>query len=526
MLAVRVGWFSRYVGSLVQDQGWNLRVAERLASGEVLYVDVAWAYGPLPVEILALLFRLSPSVLWSDAVHAGLAAVALAASFLAVRPLVGGRAAGAIVLVCAVVGVPIDLVTYQVIPYTSAVAWGSAMSLVALAAALFWRQSELRVWFAAASLAAALAVLSKPEFGLAAAATVISAGLMRSRRWGLLAAGSIVLIILAGVASTVGPASWSDRALVWRGYTGYDLVARGTVPLHGSWRVLAGGFSVGVILLIAAGAGRRQPALKAIAAILGVGVISLVAWYGDRPGSLTRGLTSSLAVTTLLLLIWVGWRARGEQAGGTFWLLVLFSLLVNARFLPMGSFCPTALAPTAAIAISSLRRGSVEALRRSMSIAVLLLVVAVSVLMQARLFRLAAGEAEIDTTLGRVTTVRQQAEMIGPIQDRVRGLPPGALFVAGWGPGWYLVTGRANDTRFDLLLPGLGTTAPEALELADDLAANPPSVLLVDTGLEPSPHVALETLLPNLETAYEPIETPRSNPWRLYSRRAQKPPPR
>jgi hypothetical protein len=172
-----------------------------------------------------------------------------------------------------------------------------------------------------------------------------------------------------------------------------------------------------------------------------------------------------------------------------------------------------------ALAIESFRRARVEAPRQPTQVLVLL-VVAFSLWMQIRFFRLAGDVGEVETTLGPIATTTRQAEIIRPIQDEVRRLPPGPLFVAGWAPGWYLVTERANDTRFDLLLPGLGTTPPEALELACELATSPPSVVLVDGSLEPPAREILEALLPDLEAHYRRIDTPEPSLWRLFSRRA------
>jgi hypothetical protein len=41
----------------IVDQGWHMQAAARVASGQVLYRDLIWMYGPLPVYLLALLFR-------------------------------------------------------------------------------------------------------------------------------------------------------------------------------------------------------------------------------------------------------------------------------------------------------------------------------------------------------------------------------------------------------------------------------------------------------------------------------------
>jgi hypothetical protein len=255
------------------------------------------------------------------------------------------------------------------------------------------------------------------------------------------------------------------------------------------------------------------------AAALGVAVTGLAVTHLDSPDLLARGLAHSLGMTLFLLLLWLGWRARRGGASAVFWPLWLFCLLVNARFVLLASFCPTALAPAMALAIDSFRRARVQPPLRSIQ-AFALLVVAFSIWMQIRFFHLAGGVVEIETTLGRIATTTRQAEIIRPIQDEVRGLPPGPLFVAGWAPGWYLVTGRANDTRFDLLLPGLGTTPPEALELARELARSPPSVLLVDGSLEPSEQAVVEALFPGLEAHYTPIDTPEPSLWKVYSRRA------
>ena len=41
----------------IVDQGWQMQAAARVADGQVLYRDLIWMYGPLPVYLLALLFR-------------------------------------------------------------------------------------------------------------------------------------------------------------------------------------------------------------------------------------------------------------------------------------------------------------------------------------------------------------------------------------------------------------------------------------------------------------------------------------
>ena len=57
LVIVHTVWAWRYFPMLLGDQGWYLQVAARVSQGEVLYRDVAWAYGPLPVQFLAFLLR-------------------------------------------------------------------------------------------------------------------------------------------------------------------------------------------------------------------------------------------------------------------------------------------------------------------------------------------------------------------------------------------------------------------------------------------------------------------------------------
>jgi hypothetical protein len=40
----------------IVEQGWHMQAAARVASGQVLYRDLIWMYGPLPIYLQALLF--------------------------------------------------------------------------------------------------------------------------------------------------------------------------------------------------------------------------------------------------------------------------------------------------------------------------------------------------------------------------------------------------------------------------------------------------------------------------------------
>ena len=58
--AIVAGW--RYFPGFSGDHAWYLQVALRVSQGEVLYRDVAWAYGPLPAQALAAFFRSISSI--------------------------------------------------------------------------------------------------------------------------------------------------------------------------------------------------------------------------------------------------------------------------------------------------------------------------------------------------------------------------------------------------------------------------------------------------------------------------------
>lgn len=60
LLGASVLWTWLTLGRLydpIVDQGWYMQVAARLVAGDVLYRDMIWMYGPLPIYLLALLFR-------------------------------------------------------------------------------------------------------------------------------------------------------------------------------------------------------------------------------------------------------------------------------------------------------------------------------------------------------------------------------------------------------------------------------------------------------------------------------------
>ncbi len=225
--AVQIAAAWRSFVMFMADQGWYLQVALRLSRGEVLYRDVAWAYGPLSAQALAALFRgFGADAALASAVNASLLLLAIPLTYTAVRSLVSSWAALLLTAYAALVGAYVggDLIRWHLHIYTQASVWGFGASLIALVAALRWASTRRNVWLAAAGLAAAAAVLSKPEYGLAVAGSVIAvliAGRAGVRAWGWW----LTAWLLPAAAGGAWQASVSGWGPLWRGYVGYDQVA-------------------------------------------------------------------------------------------------------------------------------------------------------------------------------------------------------------------------------------------------------------------------------------------------------------
>jgi hypothetical protein len=187
------------------EEGIGLHVAQRLADGERLYRDVLVFTGPLPFELLALLFRVFGEEIWVArsvvvAMHAGAsgAAFALAA---AARPGAPAHLAAA-----AVASAPLLLFPLFGIYYYTTIAFH--LSLVGAWAVL--RGLDEPRWAALAGVLVAASALCKQTLGLALAASLglallLAAGRVpRVRRVAAFAAGGagVAALALAAWAAT------------------------------------------------------------------------------------------------------------------------------------------------------------------------------------------------------------------------------------------------------------------------------------------------------------------------------------
>jgi hypothetical protein len=470
---VALSWrfFDRFLG----DDGWVLRVAQRVAEGELLYRDVGWDYGPLPIYALSLLFRISPSVIWSQLLDIVLSASAVCAVYLAGRSVVGRRASLAMTSWAALLGSSVGLISHQLDAYTSAVAWGSSTSLAAAAAACVWVQKRSLAALLATCLFTLLALLSKPEYGLAGLSVLAAAVWLGrpSKRFGLLALG-LALGLPVFIVLRVDP---ETLAAWWRGYSGYDLIAAGSVGVLAFERLFSS-------LLVAAVVGAilwwttRTRSIVAVAGLLAAFILVLRVTEGDGFLHAASRICQVSWLGVVPTLLWVGWAARNASMPAGFWILWVYSITVSLRWFLVGEIGTVAAGPVALLFCLLVSRRVLHRPTSAGWVALATFLLFSSVGPELRSLRKPTSLRPVTTTLGTVRLPVPLARNIEFMQAALDAAPAGGLFVSGPGPGWYLVSGRHNPTRFDLLFAGIGTTEPEVTQLLDDLRSNPSAVVL------------------------------------------------
>lgn len=509
------GW--RYFPGFAGDHAWYLQVALRVSRGETLYRDVAWAYGPLPAQTLAALFRWGgPDAAWASLVNGVLTLVGVLLTYAVARSLLMPGGAVLVTAFAALAGPNLWGGLFHVFyyVYTQAVTWGGVASLAALAAALRWLHNGRERWLLLAGLAVGLAILTKPEFGLtalAAVAVALATGRGSARAW----ARYLLVVVLTATAG-FGLQAWSSglEPMV-RGYSGYNqLVDRSSWlwGIHlGNIQFLLGGYGLWLALL-AAWASRQWPrwrrlwlglvVLAALAALLAMlslvldGEGNALAALLGRSGQLQVGLAPlnllhlvALPWSPLLpLLLLAGWTARRRQLPAAWWAVWTYAAISSLRPVLTGYASPFAVAPAMAVfwvwiedripaASASLPR------LRSAVAAGLLSLVVVNLAGQLILpnFLFNGPRVAMNTILGVVRIPQKyQAEFTAVVDFVERSAPSNALlFSAGFSPHWYLLTGRPNPTAFDLLITGLGSSGPETRQVERDLLVDPPAVVIL-----------------------------------------------
>lgn len=554
------------------DQGWYLQVAARVAAGEVLYQDIVWMYGPLPVHLLSTLFRSLP---WAELstfslLLNALAGLACLLTYAAARFVLSpGWALLATVAVFFGNSRGGGFTSYS-LSYTGAVPLGAALGLAFVFCLLAHARGGRDIWLIGAGIAASGAIMSKPEFALACVGTGLFflAGklwLARDRR----RVASALLLFLLSVAITIAvgyrllvrPAGWR-KAL--EGYTGYDqtpLLFWGRPPWGSfySWCYIVSG--LGLHLLTAASlagialgqeARRRFRPLLVLAAF-GV-FLALAPWgvlHWRIPGLLDRTLSSlgafarsvfqvvqapgTLLLSALIFALgfrWLRARRQGlpfdgpEQAAG---ILAAYGALAAARFylnptanlLPhyWAAACPAlvfgvlTIAPQALETCRAAEDGGPAPSRLRLALAALLVGYAIAgAILEAR--AMAWWDEELITPRGVALVPRgygPEAETLAYIASQTSA--EDEIFVVGFLPGFYFLSGRHNPSRHDIIVAGIRTSPADAQEIVERLRMCPPELIIIprsikegETLADPSNGAAGKIHYENLRPVWDHIE--------------------
>jgi len=532
LAAAAAGW--RYFPGFSADNAWYLQVALRVSQGDVLYRDVAWAYGPLPAHFLAALFRWGgPDAAWASLVNVLLTLAGVLLTYVVIRGLLAPGPALLVTAFATLAGANpwYSLFHAQFYVYTQAVAWGGVASLAALAAALRWEKTGRSVWLFTAGIASGLATLSKPEFGLAALATC-SVALLAGRStvsdwWRYLLTFATTVMVGFGL-QVVSAGFWP----VWRGYSGYDQVLGEAGQLWGTRlgdrRLLLGGHAFW-LAVGALWASRRWPRRRrwflglTVAGVMVMVAVGLTYLFGMTSASVVdmmqrRDLSGIAAAPANLLFLvslpWVlllpivlgaGWLARGRGLPPAWWIMWTYVVASSLRHLLTGYANSFAVGPALAVFWvwfeDRLSRSPHKPRRRCRFASAALAGMAIMNLSAQVLipnFLLNGPRVWIDTALGPVGIAQPyEAEYRAAIAFIDQSVPADApVFSTGWGAHWYLLTQRPNPTAFDVVFTGLGTSGSDADAIEHDLAASPPAALILPNAWlvdeDGSPRNALE----------------------------------
>lgn len=324
-------WFSPF-----QDSGRELATAWRLATGELLYKDVVFRYGPLPPLADAAALRLFGVQAGSlVAVRLGLSLAGLWAAWRLARRLVRSRSLAA-AAVSLVVGSCFFLTGGGAwpFPYSGAALAGHVGTWVALELAL---GAKGRGWSLGAGILAGLAAGTKAEIlPVALAGPLLALALRRPRREALEA--GLAAVLLAGAAWTLPvlllgsdtmttngflvalhvPAAWTEAysRVFWGGATAEGFLRGGFVRALGP---SAAYLALSLAFVALAGGERREPAgaratgpsRGRLATCFVLGLLAVLV-----PGSLELNALLPLAVVGLA---WTAWGVFSGWTPSTAW---------------------------------------------------------------------------------------------------------------------------------------------------------------------------------------------------------------
>lgn len=301
-------------GNLTIDSGHEMYVPAQLAQGKQLYRDVWFMYGPAAPYFTSYLFRLFGVQLnvlyWAGSLSALGSALFLYLTGMRLSYWLAGWAAGAVVLMDAFQP---SLFCFP-LPYASAAVYGCFTGCLFLWFAVHASFSKNWVWMFFGGLAAAAALLIKPEFGLACYATLavlIAVRAYTQGSWKILARdaaavlpGMILCALVVRWMVSIAGVKFITQENIMSWPTAYFMKAYGKRWLEGTGFTVSGSaflqaFHRGIpiaaviltwfILLWWKGAETRSLAIKAL-------MVLAVVWYLVRNDFFVLSMKNSLSL--------------------------------------------------------------------------------------------------------------------------------------------------------------------------------------------------------------------------------------
>ena len=489
--------------SVIADSGRELDLPLRLLNGEWLYRDVHYLYPPLSPYFNALLYRVfGPhlSVLQISGVLCALLLVWLCTR-LAQRLLPPRESALA---VCGVIVFCIFKPAGNLIsPYAYAALHALLLALTALWLTLRYAESRRRPNLIGASLCIGLAAITKQEFALAAALTLVATLFYLHRaNWRSLLR-DLLLAALPALAIAVPVYAWLFQRIGWStlvedchlffthlptSLVYYNRQRTGLAqPLASLWQML------GALAVCGTAAGlmcwwgtRRQNTLLSTRALLLCGACLLVAFLvgftsaGQWDGSPLRALP-----LLLLALIVVEWR-RSNDTHPAYFIVAVYSLAVLARValrVPSGGAFGSFFLPTSLLLVycwltqtlpqtlfnwtqDARTTATARTIGRNLFVAAWLVTAVVFGVRYRKNY-----SYKINTPRGTLYTTRQ----IGPVYRAALDFigahtqPNEAIAVLPEGSDLTFLSGRHMPLRHQILIPGLMSERDEtaAIELLE-----------------------------------------------------------
>jgi len=506
VLALGISW-QRW-GDLLIDRGRELNTPLRLLHGEMLYSDVRFIYAPLSPYFNAALFKVfgvSLTVIYANGIVT--TTLILALVYWLARRLMSPAGA-----TLATLGV-LWLCAFKpsgnfIFPYAFSALHGCALGLVSLVLLVRFVETGRRKFLVAASVVAAVALVTKTEFGFPALLAGAAAVVLVRRRLNLATLGELVLFgalplaVAAGtyvlLAARVGwPVlvhdsylfltnvpeelvhfnlwkSGFDRPFFWFGQMFLAFVRLiGLAGMMGSACMLIAVWSRG-------GSGGRVR-------WAGVFVVGALIFFGGAvvQGDLGPFLAMPLILAALILMGWVGWHragsndAAGKRSVAVLMVLAVYALGSLARVIlrvPSGGaygsyFLPVSLVLFTYAWLELYPRvfGDVRARRwaRGCGVGLILLSVAgtaVRVAYQYRSKHTSALRTARGTMVARPDHVQAFQEAIALIERETQ--PGEYVAVVPEGTALHFFTDRRSPLRDEIVTPGMLDAAGEARAIA------------------------------------------------------------